>query len=176
MGDVAAVAIQLITTYLEMRERPSLNVASPTRPSMLLEAIEVDTSFYRFLQESIDAGWPKLERSAMDDGALARLLGDDLVRVFVLYVGGIPAGFFELDERMPEETELVQIGVGEAFRGRGLGRYLLAAAVETAWDESPLRVWVRSTNLDDPRAVLLYQWAGFTPYETERREVDATDV
>jgi GNAT superfamily N-acetyltransferase len=159
-----------------MRERPTLQVPSPSRPSMLLEAIAVDTEFHRFLQNSIGSGWVVAERRAMSDDVLAALLVDDLIRVFVLYVGGIPAGFFELDERTPDETELVQMGLAEGFRGRGLGRYLLAAAVETAWDESPARVWVRSTNLDDPRAVLLYQWAGFTPYETERRTVTEPDA
>ena len=155
-----------------MRERPSLAVSPPTRPGMLLEVSEPDVAFYRFLLDVTEPGWIRRERAAMSDEAVRSLLGDDLIRVFVLFGGGVPAGCFELDGRVPDAVELVHVGLATSFRGRGLGRYLLAAAVETAWDEQPTRVWVRSTNLDDPRRVLLYQWAGFVPYDTERQTVD----
>jgi GNAT superfamily N-acetyltransferase len=88
--------------------------------------------------------------------------------VYVLYLGGIPAALFELDRREPNEVELVRFGVLAGFTGRGLGKYVLAQAVETAWQHGPERVWVRSTNRDDPRRILLLQWAGFVPYETTR--------
>ena len=75
---------------------------------------------------------------------------------------------FELDRRTEAEVELVAFGVLDGFGGRGLGRYVLATAIETAWQHGPERVWVRATDQDDPKRILLLQWAGFEPYETTR--------
>jgi GNAT superfamily N-acetyltransferase len=65
-------------------------------------------------------------------------------------------------------VELVHFGLTPEFIGRGLGKPLLAAAIEAAWDDDPERVWVKSTSLDHPRGLLTYQWAGFVPYREER--------
>ena len=92
------------------------------------------------------------------------------VDVFVLFVGGAPAGFFELDRSEEDEVEVVQVGLVPEFQGRGLGKYVVATAVETAWDDEPARVWASTDADDDPRGLLLYQWAGFTAYETLRED------
>jgi GNAT superfamily N-acetyltransferase len=104
----------------------------------------------------------------VDDDALAERMVDEDYDVYVLYLGGVPAALFELDRREPSEIELVRFGVAEGFRGRGIGKYLLAHAIDTAWQHGPERVWVRSTDRDDPRRILLLQWAGFVPYEATR--------
>ena len=130
---------------------------------MLLRVSEPQPSFYRFLMGRLGAPDP----SAGDD-ALAERMTDADYDVYVLYHGGVPAALFELDRREPAEIELVSFGVLEGFRGRGLGKYLLAHAIETAWQHGPERVWVRSSNRDDPRRILLLQWAGFVPYEATR--------
>jgi GNAT superfamily N-acetyltransferase len=100
------------------------------------------------------------------------LLTDPAVDVFVLYLSGAPAGYFEL-HREAREVGLVRLGVIPEFAGRGVGRYLVAAAVEAAWDHEPDRVWTATTTMDDPQSLLTLQWAGFIPFETvrERREV-----
>ncbi len=59
-------------------------------------------------------------------------------------------------------------GLLPEFRGRHLGKWFLGLAVEAAWDFRPERVWTSVGDADDPRAILLYQWAGFVPYETTR--------
>ncbi len=162
------MAADVITTLLEMRERPHLTVTRPHRGGMLLRLEEPSLDFYRFLYESVGDPRPARDRLSLDDTRLFELLGDPLVEVFVLFLGGAPAGFFELDRRTEGEVELVHMGLLPPFRGRGLGKYLLATAVETAWDEEPERVWVSTTSDGNPRSLLLYQWAGFTPFETLR--------
>lgn len=159
---------ELITTFLEMRERPQLSVTRPHRSGMLLRLDEPSVEFYRYLYERVGAEWDWTDRSDLDDDALFEIISNAKVEVFVLFLGGAPAGFFELDRRVDGEVELVHFGLVNEFIGRGLGKHLLAAAVEAAWDGEPERVWVSTTNREHPRGLLLFQWAGFTPYETRR--------
>lgn len=153
---------QGITTYLEMRERPTLQVTPPHRSGMLLRLGEPTVSFYRYL------GTETGRSPGETDEAIAERLADPLVEIFVLSLEGTPAGWFELDRSSPGEVELSGYGIMTEFTERGLERYLLAAAVETAWDQEPDRVWVRAEAGGDPRRLLDYQWAGFVPYEVRR--------
>jgi len=154
---------EMITTYLEMSEPQVLQVTPPHRTGMLLRIGEPSVAFYRYLLEE---GFPGSADGPDDD--MAELLADDAYDVYVVYLGGVPAALFELDRRLPAEVELVRFGVFPGFTGRGLSRYVLAMAVETAWQHGPERVWVRATSRDDPRRILMLQWAGFVPYETVR--------
>jgi GNAT superfamily N-acetyltransferase len=154
---------EVITTYLEMREPQVLQVTPLQRPGMLLRVSEASAEFYRYL---LSQGFPDVVPG--DDRSCAALLSDEAYDIYVLFLGGVPAAMFELDRRNPEAVELVRFGVLEGFGGRGLAKYVLAAAVETAWQHGPLRVWVRASNRDDPRRILTLQWAGFVPYETTR--------
>jgi GNAT superfamily N-acetyltransferase len=159
---------EVIVTYLEMRSRPTLTVARPYRGVMLLRLEQPTAPFYRYLYTAVGSRWGWLARAEMTDSELVAVITDPLVDVFVLYVGGTPAGFFELDRRVMGEVELSHYGLAPEFIGRGLGKPLLASAVETAWTSEPERVWVKSTNRDHPRGLLVYQWAGFVPYREER--------
>lgn len=158
---------EMIITYLEMTSRPHLNVVRPHRSGMLLHLDSPTVGFYRYLYEAVGGQWGWRSRSDLDDDALLEVITDPLVEIFALYMGGIPAGFFELDRRRAGEIELAYFGLLPEFIGRGLGKPLLAAAVDTAWDHEPDRVWVRSTSVEHPRGLLTYQWAGFEPYQTE---------
>lgn len=165
---------ELIVTYLEMRARPTLSVARPYRGVMLLRLDQPTVAFYRYLYTAVGEQWGWADRSEMSDAELAEVISDPLVDVFVMYVGGVPAGLFELDRRVTGEVELVHFGLAPDFIGRGLGKPLLASAVETAWEGDPERVWVKSTSRDHPRGVLVYQWAGFVPYREERVPVSSS--
>jgi GNAT superfamily N-acetyltransferase len=160
----------VITTLLQMTERPHLAVTPPHRSGMLLRLDEPTAGFYRYLYETVGSRWGWTERDTLSDEQLLEILRDPRVIVFVLFMGGVPAGFFELDGRVEGEVELAHFGLAPEFIGRGLGKYLLAAAVDAAWDEEPERVWVSVTDLEHPRGLLTYQWAGFEPYETIRSE------
>jgi len=162
------LATEVITTYLEMVTRPSLAVTRPNRSGMLLRLEEPTIGFYRYLYGAIGSRWGWSERAAMTDDELLEVIGDERVEIFVLYMGGVPAGTFELDRRVEGEIELRHFGLAPEFIGRGLGKHLLASAVDAAWDHEPDRVWVRSSSLDHPRGLLTYQWAGFVPYQSSR--------
>ncbi|MCJ7726088.1 MAG: GNAT family N-acetyltransferase [Acidimicrobiia bacterium] len=165
MGERQAMpdAADSITTYLEMREALIPQVTPLHRSGMLLRIGEPVAAFYRYLCGEL--GGPPPDE---DDEDLATRLLDDARDVYVVYLGGVPAAMFELDRRRPGEIEIGRFGVLEGFTGRGLDRYVIASAVETAWRYSPERVWVASKETDDPRRILLLQWAGFIPYRTSR--------
>ena len=156
----------MITTYLEMREHPRLQTRGPQRGGMLLRLDEPAVAFYRYLHGRMAGGGEGLP--GIGDADLAAQLLDPDRDVFVLYLGGAPAGFFELDRRGSGEVRLTRLGLLPEFRGRHLGKWFLGLAVEAAWDYRPERVWTSVGEADDPRAILLYQWAGFVPYETTR--------
>lgn len=147
---------------LEMLARPQLIVTRPHRSGMLLLLDEASVSFYRFLHS--EAGTPRSRAVCLgsEEETFARLI-DPEVDVFVLFLGGAPAGFFELDRRTDAQVEIVHTGLVPDFQGRGLGKYLVATAVDAAWDGDPRRVWTSVDGEDDPRGLLLYQWAGFVP-------------
>jgi GNAT superfamily N-acetyltransferase len=121
-------------------------------------------SFYRYLYDAVGGPWLWTERRLMPDADLARLLHDDRVEVHVLWAGGVPAGYAELDRRDRPDLQLAYFGLVPEFVGHGLGRYLLDQAVALAWRRMPARVWVHTCDLDHPRALPLYREAGFAAY------------
>jgi GNAT superfamily N-acetyltransferase len=83
---------------------------------------------------------------------------------------GWPHGFFILDCRDPDICDLALFGLAPQATGRGLGTYLLQTAVHMAWDRpAAVRVTVNTNSLDHPRALPLYQRAGFLPVRRETR-------
>ncbi|NKB57006.1 MAG: GNAT family N-acetyltransferase [Alphaproteobacteria bacterium] len=141
---------------------PSLSI-----PVMLLRAHEPTISFYRYLYNTIGQDWLWYERRQMSDNALAEIIHDEKVLVNVLYCGGVPAGYAELDMRFFPTIEVAYLGLLPEFIGRGLGRYIVDWAVDAAWDQEPTRVWIHTCNLDHPAALRTYQKAGFSPFQQE---------
>jgi GNAT superfamily N-acetyltransferase len=164
--------VELITTLLEMREHPRLQAKGPLRGGMLLRLEEPSVPFYRYLYEAVGGGRGWQLRRRLSDEDLLTIISDDLVDVLVFYLGGVPAGFIELDRRLESEVELVRFGLVPGFRGRALGKWLLAVAVDSAWGHEPQRLWAAATNLDDPRVLLMCQWAGFAAYDTRRETLE----
>ena len=103
----------------------------------------------------------------MPDKKLKSIICDEFVYIFVLYIGGQPGGYFELDYRNKPEMELAYFGLFPDFIGKGYGAYLLKAAIHEAWSNNLSRFWVHTCNLDHPNALRLYQRFGFEVYKQE---------
>ncbi len=160
--------LEVVVTYLEMTRRPNRPPAPHRGEKLALMRVERPVpSFYRYLYNTVGAPWLWHERRLMNDDTLCDIVHHHKVEVFVLFVGGNPAGFVELDCRTSEEIEIALFGLLPEFIGRGLGHYLLDWSVDEAWDKEPERVWVHSCNLDHPHAIAVYQRAGFAPYRQE---------
>lgn len=161
-------------TYLEMFERPSArHIPAPLGKHALMRAEDCSVSFYRYLYETVGTPWLWFERRLMSDAALAAEIQKPTTEIFVLFVGGVPAGFFELSAAEAQQTELSYFGLVPEFIGRHLGLLLLNAAIEQAWSRPIERFWVHTCTFDHPRALPLYQRAGFIVYA--RRQVSFDD-
>jgi GNAT superfamily N-acetyltransferase len=154
-----------VITYLEMHERPSLpRVHPPPGKLALIQAEGCTVSFYRYLYETVGTPWLWYERRLLDDATLAAQITKPTTEIFVLYVGGVPAGYFELDTAAEHETELCYFGLVPEFIGRGFGPFLLQAAIDRAWSRPIKRLWLHTRNYDHPKALGHYQRAGFVVY------------
>ena len=165
--------LEEVVTYLEM----TTPTPAPPRPRRseklaLMRAERPTIAFYRFLYNMVGEQWMWHERRRMSDEKLATIIRDPLVEIYVLYVAGVPAGYIELDRRVSGEVELAYFGLAPEFIGRGLGGYLLAWGTNKAWRRGVQRVWVHTCNFDHPRAIAVYQRAGFVPYRQETRLID----
>jgi GNAT superfamily N-acetyltransferase len=163
-----AAVIELLTTYLEMfappeatgQERASLDVRRMDPPAV---------GFFRYLYNSIGDGtngywWV---RRQMSDAALEAILSRPGSAFFILYEGGSPAGFYELDLGDPLNIEIAFFGILPEFQGRKLGRGLLTHAIQNAWSLKPERLWIHTCNFDSLRALASYVKAGFEVYAEE---------
>lgn len=176
--DIAVAAgrdthLDFTVTFLEMEERPSLIPVHPPHRTQvaLMRAHRPTLSFYRFLYNGVGEDWNWWYRRQMSDSDLSAILEDDLIEIFVLYVEGVPAGYFELDRREELTVDLAYFGLLPQFVGRKLGPYLLYQAIELAWSYEPERLTVNTNTMDHPRALPLYQKFGFRPYRQEKQTI-----
>ncbi|MFQ5784719.1 MAG: GNAT family N-acetyltransferase [Alphaproteobacteria bacterium] len=169
--------IETTVTYLEMRAPPKRpGVPAPLGKLAILRAERPTVSFYRYLYNSVGGPWNWTDRRRIDDDTLRAIIEDPKVEIYVLYVAGVPAGYVELDRRFESEVELAYFGLMPEFVGRGLGSYFLDWAVTAAWMAGPERLWVHTCTLDHPRALSLYQRAGFVAYKQEIETVAALEA
>ncbi len=160
--------LETIVTYLEMKSAPAgAPVAAPRTELAMVRAIDPTVSFYRFLYDTVGAPWLWIDRRKLDDAQLGAIIQRQEVEVHVLYVHGVPAGYVELDRRLPPEIELAYLGLMPEFIGQKLGPYLLDWAIRKAWSYKPSRLWVHTQTLDHPRALALYRQLGFSAYKEE---------
>ena len=163
-----------VITYLEMLERPAgRRVPAPLEKLALMRTENCTVSFYRYLYSTVGEPWLWFERRLVGDAALVRQIQKPTIEIFVLYVRGVPVGFFELDTAAPRETKLCYFGLIPDFIGRRLGPYLLQAAIDQAWSRPLDRFWLHTSTFDHPRALSTYQKAGFVVYA--RRPVSFED-
>lgn len=158
--------IEVTITYLEMTEAPTRVPAPLPRAAgkiALLRAESPTVGFYRYLYDAVGAPWIWYERKQMSDDELSAIVQDAKVEIYVLYCDGAPAGYAELDFRRGRDVELAYFGLIPDYIGRGLGRYMLDWAVDTAWSRGIDRLAVNTCTLDHPGALPLYQRAGFVP-------------
>jgi len=159
-----------VITYLEMHARPPLQHAPPPLAGKLalMRAEDCPVSFYRYLYETVGTPWLWYERRLLSDEMLAAAISKPSTEIFVLYAGGVPAGYFELETANPRETELNYFGLIPEFIGRGFGPFLLQSAIERAWSRPIGRFWVHTRKFDHPKALGHYQRNGFVVYARQK--------
>jgi GNAT superfamily N-acetyltransferase len=161
--------MSVTVSYLQMCSRPERTVPPPRADLAVIHAKQPTVAYYRFLYDQVGSDWNWMSRKHLADTALAAIIHDPKDEVHVLHVGGVPAGFAELDRRIESEIELVQFGLIREFIGQGLGKYFLQWTVEHSWSYAPRRLWLHTCTDDHPAAIPNYLKAGFQIYMVETR-------
>ncbi len=162
-------------TELEMRAVPVRREPAPSGPRIaLMRASGMSAAFYRFLYREVGKPHHWFVRRDLDDAALRSDIEPEKTELFVLYVDGCPAGFFELAlGGRPEMVEITYFGLMPDYQGRGLGRFFLSEAVFAAWAHEPEKIAIETNTLDSPRAIIMYQRMGFAPVLQRDEKVPA---
>ncbi len=164
-GTPAERSISATVTYLAMEKRPSAHRPPPLLvKTAILRAEKPPVHFYRYLYDAVGRDYLWVERRHWNDEALAEMLADENVALYVLYVGGVPAGMAELDFRKENIAQIAYFGLTPEFVGRRIGPWFLYHAVELCWARPISKVMVSTCTLDHKKALSTYQRAGFAPY------------
>lgn len=169
-----AAKIESVITYLEMTAPP----ASPSPPCPAVQhaimlAKPMTASFYRYLYNTVGGDMMWWERRAIGDDDLQEILDNPKCDVFVLYVGGVPGGYFELvEDGTGKEIDLAYFGLMPEQIGHGMGAYMLRYAVDEAWQRGISRLTVNTCTMDHPNALPVYQRAGFEVYDRHTHLID----
>ncbi len=147
---------------LEMSSREQLRPSTRPAPEFELRQVEIPTpEFNWFLHQAIGAAHLWGGRETWGPEEWRKYVDRPELETWVAYIGGSPAGYFELERRDDGSVKIVCFGLVARFHGRGLGAALLARAVERAWEMEPNRIWLNTCSHDHPHALKNYLARGF---------------
>ena len=160
-GETADRAIVTVT-FMRLDQRVK-DFAPPAPPGASIAPARLDLPEYRALYDAVGAPCLWWLRRVMPDDLLTRHLASRAVDIQLLRVDGEVAGFYETDSSGWPDVNLNYFGLLPAAIGKGLGRYMLAAAIDGVFTgASNLRgMTVNTCTADHPRALPNYRAAGF---------------
>ena len=160
--------VEVMRTYLQLAAPRDLSPSGPpAEPVHIHRAAPCPASFFRYLYAEVGRRYHWIDRLPWTDDEIGRHLSREEISIYVMYSSGSPGGYFELEQHEDGSTEIAYFGLFAHCIGRGLGKYLLTEAVETAWKTGSNRVWLHTCSLDDPAAMPNYIKRGFRPYKQE---------
>ncbi len=162
------IRVGVTVTFLRMDRAPASPPPALPDGAAIVRLAHPTVAFYRFLSNTVGADYVWWLRRTMPDAELAALLRHPGISIHVLYAGGEPAGFFELDARPAPNVNLSYFGLMPHAIGAGIGMTFLRHAVATAWAMRPRGLTVNTCTADHPRALPNYQAAGFRILRTVR--------
>jgi len=153
-------------TWLEMRTQSSTPLAEP----LAMRPIAPDLADYRatFLELGVPWLWTRVTH--LSDEELRTLFADSRNALFYAVdeldrrLGLV--GLVELVNHDDGETEIAYFGLLPRAVGRGLGKRLMAGALQVAWHRAPSRIWLHTCSFDHPTALPFYIACGFVPFAT----------
>jgi GNAT superfamily N-acetyltransferase len=162
---VAPDGVTVTTWYLESRAAADLRPAKP--PAVPVSVVEVErpsAAFSRYLYTAVGGDWHWTDRLPWTEAQWREHLDPTRLRTWVLWLGGAPAGYVEL-QRQDRDIEIAYFGLMSDCFGRGLGGHLLTEGLRAAWHWGADRVWVHTCSLDGPAALANYQARGLRCYQ-----------
>jgi GNAT superfamily N-acetyltransferase len=168
----AGERVDYVVTYLAMDARPGYpRPHLPPGPVAALIGAERPPAWYFLgLYDAVGRDYEWTDQHERPRDELDGFLRDPKVVLYTFMRAGWPHGFFLLDARADGVCDLAYFGLVPEAVGHGLGTFLVQTAVHMAWDRPGVgRVTVNTNSLDHPRALPLYQKAGFAPVRRETR-------
>lgn len=163
--------IDVTRTYLEMKAPPAERAPAAPANVRLERVIHCPWHLYRYLYTEVGRAYHWVDRLSWGEKEHSEYLAGPST-VWLLSVGGAPAGFFDLRDEGDEGVEIALFGLMPEFVGQGLGKFLLMRAIEEGWATGTHRVWLHTCTLDHPSALPNYKKRGFSyvreeVYQTE---------
>lgn len=160
---------QPVTTYyLEMLNQDELTGKECVDLDFWIGECGVKQFHYnRLLYDLVGDDWQWFDKRSWTDDDWRKYAEAENLRTWVGYLGGSPAGYYELQKQENDNIEIAYFGLLRPFIARGLGGYLLSHAIMSAWEWAAKRVWVHTCTLDHPSALKNYQARGMKVYKTE---------
>ncbi len=161
----------MLTTYhLEMLNEEELHFKELPDSAQLMEIAQNQPGFNKALYQIVGGDWEWTDKLNNSDPQWRSYVERDELRTWVAYSEGAIAGYFEL-ELQNHDVEIKYFGLTKEFIGKGLGRGLLSAAIQQAWNwQDTKRVWVHTCSLDHPNALSNYQRCGFKVFKTVKED------
>ena len=161
------------TTYLE------ISADTPLRPprghgptTSCAKPIGITPDFARFLYRGVGYPWNWTRRAGWSYAKWERYLADEGGEIWVAYVGGTVAGYFELVDEGDNGMEIRQFGLFPSFTGRGMGGHLVCDAVQRGRSIGSGRVWLHTCTADHPHALANYLARGMQRFKEEEKYED----
>jgi len=159
---------KIVTYYLEMTDSTAFRPSTFEHTEVELKQAKIPCpELNRFLYTAVGGDWYWVDRLNWTYEQWLTYLNRPELETWVAYVYGTPAGYFELEVQPESNVEIAYFGLLPQFTGRGLGGYLLTAAIKRAWQIGASRVWVHTCSLDHPHALKNYQARGFQVFKEE---------
>ena len=159
----------LRVTYLELAEpaRPPAVYFGSER--VVRQSLQRETYLDLYRRIGKDLRWSS--RLAMPAPELDALLAGAALHLYVLRdIAETALGLCEFDRRAFPEIQLTHFGLVPEARGRGLGSWLLATALQAEWRTNPDRIWLHTDTWDHPSARSVYERAGFRVFDEREEE------
>ncbi len=167
--------VTVTRTYLELTEPGQLRGAEADDRLQVVRVHACPPSFFRYLYAEVGRSHYWRDRLDWSDGQIVTYLATPGVTLWVAWLEGAPAGYFELRRTESGDTEIVYFGLIPERTGQGWGKQLLTRAVRQAWADGARRVWLHTCTLDSPHALPNYRARGFVPFREERYVTDVGD-
>lgn len=168
--------IPVLTHYLEMYERPDFIDLEPPQEDLSFERVkDISVEDYRSIYTAVGGPYGWFDRVLMEDEDLEKILRDKGTEIFILKVKDEVAGYCEIDRREGEDVEIAFLALKKKFHRKHIGRYLLNRALNEAWSEETIRVWLHTCEWDHEAAIPMYKNAGFRIYSRDYHDQKVPD-
>lgn len=161
-------SVEVTRTYLQMTDPSEFTPARADDAGARIDRVAgCAPSFFRYLYREVGRFYHWIDRLGWSDEEVREHLARPGLSLYAMYSAGAPAGYFELQQHEDGSTEIAYFGLIPEYIGKGLGKRLLNAAIERAWETGANRVWLHTCSLDDPAAMPNYIKRGFKPFKQE---------